>query len=124
MKHLSNFKLFLENTNSGKTVNGSSKSPSEDSNNNIDSLLDDAEEKKQTILLQKDTIEKTLLKDIKKLEPDNQKEVKTQVDNYKSDVEEFDKTINNIKGLNDKLKKQDKPKIQNNMQKAREKAKL
>lgn len=124
MKHLSNFKLFLENTNSGKTVNGSLKSPSEDSNNNIDSLLDDAEEKKQTILLQKDTIEKTLLKDIKKLEPDNQKEVKTQVDNYKSDVEEFDKTINNIKGLNDKLKKQDKPKIQNNMQKAREKAKL
>ena len=66
-------------------------------------------------------IEKGLLNNINNLEPQNQKDVKTQVNDYKNQVVEFDKTVKQIGQLNKTLKKSATPtNTQPHMQKARQ----
>jgi len=75
----------------------------------VDGILQQTEEQKAKILARKDLIEKGLLKNIQTLEPENQQDVKTQVNDYKDQVKEFDKTVTQIGKLNQTLKKSDKP---------------
>ena len=124
MKHIRNFELFLEdivNPNSPQGyLNSLSKKPVLKSNTNqknkpqtpteeVDGILQNTEEQKQKILLRKDTIEKGLLNNIREMEPQNQKDVKTQVNDYKNQVTEFDKTVKQIGVLNKTLKKSNIP---------------
>lgn len=120
MKHISNFELFLEeivnpNTPQGylssiakKPVlkpNNQKTPPPQTPTEEVDGILQNTEEQKQKILLRKDAIEKGLLNNINQLEPQNQKDVKTQVADYKTQVTEFDKTVKQIGKLNQTLRK-------------------
>jgi len=139
MKHLNNFELFLEdinpntpqgylNTIAKKPI---AKKPIQQNQKNVepqtpaeevDGILQNTEDQKQKILLRKDTIEKGLLNNIREMEPQNQKDVKTQVDDYKTQVTEFDKTVKQIGKLNQTLKKSNAPNnSQPNIQNARQK---
>jgi len=132
MKHLSNFELFLEENNpntpqgylnsvSGKppvnstikpnpnTTQNQKQQPPQTPTEEVDGILQNTEEQKQKILLRKDAIEKGLLNNINQLEPQNQKDVKTQVADYKKQVTEFDKTVQQIGKLNQTLKKSNIP---------------
>lgn len=130
MKHLNNYKLFLEmnnpNTSQGylsslskgtkkpKLINkptnqqnqqNQQQTPTEE----VDNILQQTEDQKQQIVARKDLIEKGLLNNIQTLEPENQKDVKTQVNDYRNQVKEFDKTVKQIGSLNQSLKKSEKP---------------
>lgn len=124
MKHLSNFELFLEDINPNTPqgyLNSITKKPILKPNTNqktpppqtpteeVDGILQNTEEQKQKILLRKDAIEKGLLNNINQLEPQNQKDVKTQVADYKKQVTEFDKTVQQIGKLNQTLRKSNIP---------------
>ena len=71
----------------------------------VDDLLRDTEKQKQNIIAKKDAIEKGLLNNIRDMEPDNQKEVQTQIQDYDKQVNEFDKTVKQIDKLNQILQK-------------------
>lgn len=125
MKHISTYELFLEDINNPNTpqgyLNSLSKKPKLKPNTNqnqkpnqnnsqkptdeVDVILQDTEVQKQQIIAKKDMIEKGLLNNIKDLEPENQKDVKIQVNDYKNQVVEFDKTVKQIGQLNKTLKK-------------------
>jgi formate dehydrogenase maturation protein FdhE len=124
MKYLRNYKLFLEDNNPNTPqgyLNSLAKKPKLKSNviqtqpqlqqqqntDEIDTILQNTEDQKQKIVARKDAIEKGLLKNVTELEPQNQVDVKTQVDDYKKQVDEFDKTVGQI----DKLKKTIKPPV-------------
>lgn len=138
MKHIYNYELFLEETQtsnqtnqySNQNTNQTSNKPKPKPNQKqspADELLSRAEDEKNKIVAKKDIIEKGLLKNIKNLEPDNQKDVKTSVREFGDQVKEFDKTVNQIKTLDKTLKKSesDKPeKFKPHMAKAREQNKL
>ena len=140
MKYLNDYKLFLEmnnpNTPQGylNSLSKGSKKPNlinKPTNNQqnqkqqtpteeVDDILQNTEEQKQKILLRKYAIEKGLLNNINQLEPQNQKDVKTQVNDYKDQVKEFDKTVKQIGNLNQSLKKSEKPgRFSSQIQKAR-----
>lgn len=85
------FELFLEEINS-KDID------------DMDNILKNSEEQRKKIISKKDMIEKGLLNNIRELEPDNQKDVKVQVNDYKDQIKEFDKTVKQIGQLNKKLK--------------------
>ena len=140
MKHISNFELFLEENNPNTPqgyVNSLSKKPAlkpvlKPNQNNqkpnqkkptdeVDTILQDTEAQKQQIIAKKDMIEKGLLNNIQQLEPQNQKDVQTQVNDYKNQVKEFDKTVQQIGKLNQTLKKSNvKPNKQQSIQTARQ----
>ena len=123
MKHIYNYEVFLEDNNNPNTPQGyinslSNKSkikPVQNNNNqkpnnqkptdDVDNILQNTEQQKQNIVAKKDVIEKGLLQNIQDLEPENQKQVKTQVQDYKTQVQEFDKTVQQIDKLNQTLKK-------------------
>ena len=121
MKHINNYEIFLEDNNNPNTPQGYINSLSNKAkiksvqNNNqpnnhkptddVDNILQNTEQQKQNIVAKKDVIEKGLLQNIQDLEPENQKEVKTQVQDYKTQVQEFDKTVQQIDKLNQTLKK-------------------
>lgn len=123
MKHINNYEVFLENMMNPNTpqgyLNSLSKKPKLKPNQNqntqqnqqqtpteeMDNILQNTEQQKQTIIARKDAIEKGLLNNITQLEPQNQKDVKTQVNDYKNQVSEFDKTVKQIDQLNKTLKK-------------------
>ena len=75
----------------------------------VDNILTQTEEQKQRIIAQKDAIEKGLLNNIRQLEPENQEDVKTQVNDYRNQVKEFDKTVQQIGKLNQTLRKSNIP---------------
>ena len=89
----------------------------------VDDILLNTEEQKNKIIARKDAIEKGLLNNINQLEPQNQKDVQTQVNDYKKQVVEFDKTVKQIGNLNQTLKKSNIPNTNNqsNIQNARTK---
>lgn len=121
MKRINNYEKFLEDMNNPNTPQGYLNSlkqkpklkPNQQKNQNqnqkptdeVDGILQNTEEQKQKILLRKDTIEKGLLNNIRELEPENQVDVKNQVEDYKKQVTEFDKTVKQIGKLNKTLKK-------------------
>jgi hypothetical protein len=119
MKHLINYELFLEDMNNPNTPQGYLKSLSskpklktnqiKKPTDEVDTILQNTEVQKQQIIAKKDAIEKGLLNNIKNLEPQNQKDVKTQVREYGEQVKEFDRTVKQINKLNQTLKKSDKP---------------
>jgi len=139
MKHIRNYDIFLEsgmsnpNTPQGyiNSLSNKSKTKPVQNNNNqstnnhkptdeVDNILQDTEQQKQNIVAKKDVIEKGLLQNIQDLEPENQKEVKTQVQDYKNQVQEFDKTVQQIDKLNKTLKNSNVNSNSNqNMKKAR-----
>ena len=139
MIHINNYEIFLENgMNNPNTTQGyinslSNKTklkPVQNNNNHqinnnkptdgVDNILIDTEQQKQNIVAKKDVIEKGLLQNIQDLEPENQKEVKTQVQDYKNQVQEFDKTVQQIDKLNQTLKKSNINSVSNpNMKKVR-----
>ena len=91
----------------------------------VDAILQQTEEQKAKIIARKDAIEKGLLNNIQTLEPENQEDVKTQVNDYEDQVEEFDKTVTQIVKLNKTLAKSEKPgRFYSQMQKARGQIKL
>lgn len=133
MKHLNNFEVFLEDMNNPNTpqgyLNSLSKKPKLKPNQQqkqtpteeVDGILQNTEEQKQKIIARKDAIEKGLLNNIKDMEPENQVDVKTQVEDYKKQVGEFDKTVKQIGQLNKTLKKSNVPiRPQSNIKRARE----
>ena len=148
MKHLNNYEVFLEDMNNPNTpqgyLNSLSKKPklktqpqqnkqngqnqqSQQNQNQqkptdeVDQILFDTEQQKQTILARKDAIEKGLLNNINQLEPQNQQDVKTQVNDYRNQVAEFDKTVTQIGKLNKTLKKSNvQPNSQQSMIKSRQ----
>ena len=146
MKHINSYELFLEDINNPNTPQGYLNSlsnkpklkPNTNQNTNqntqkpnpnnpqkptdeVDVILQDTEAQKQQIIAKKDMIEKGLLNNINNLEPQNQKDVKTQVNDYKNQVVEFDKTVKQIGQLNKTLKKSATPtNTQPHMQKARQ----
>ena len=138
MKHINTYKLFLEennpNTSQGylsalskkpKLKPNQQKNQQQSPTDEVDSILQNTEDQKQKIIIKKDTIEKGLLNNIKDMEPENQKDVKTQVNDYKIQVKEFDKTVQQIGKLNKTLDKSNKPsRNQPIMQKAREQNKI
>jgi hypothetical protein len=118
MKRIKSFEIFLEEMTNPNTpqgyLNSLSKKPKLKPNQNgqkpkptdeVDDILINTEEQKQRIVAKKDTIEKGLLNNIKDLEPENQKDVQTQVKDYKNQVTEFDKTVKQINQLSKTLKK-------------------
>jgi len=133
MKHISNFEFFLEDMNNPNTpqgyvnslsnkpklkpkINNNQQKPTED----VDLILQDTEKQKQNIVAKKDVIEKGLLQNIQDLNPENQKDVKTQVDDYRNQVKEFDKTVTQIDKLNKTLKKSNtNNRFKSNIQNAR-----
>ena len=140
MKHINNYEFFLEELNNPNTPQGYlsslSKKPKLKPNqqkqqqqqqptDEVDTILQNTEDQKQQIVAKKDVIEKGLLQNIQQLEPDNQKDVQTQVKDYKTQVTEFDKTVKQIDQLNKTLKKSnvrntsrpqmDKARSQNNL---------
>ena len=139
MKHINTYKLFLEennpNTPQGYVASLSKKpalkKPIQNNNqqktptDEVDTILQNTEEQKQKIVLQKDTIEKGLLNNIKNMEPENQNDVKQQVKDYGDQVKEFDKTVKQIGTLNKTLAKSNKPTNNTSlMKKAREQNKF
>lgn len=133
MKHINTYKLFLENNPNTPQgyLSSLSKKPKLNPNqqkkptDEVDDILLNTEEQKQKIIAKKDIIEKGLLKDIKELEPENQKDVQTQVNDYRDQVKEFDKTVQQIGKLHKTLDKSNTPiSAQPNMKKAREQNKL
>jgi hypothetical protein len=132
MKYINTYKLFLENNPNTPQgyLSALSKKPKLKPNQNnsqqkptdeVDDILQSTEEQKQKIIAKKDIIEKGLLNDIKSLEPENQKDVQTQVNDYKNQVKEFDKTVTQISKLHKTLDKSNKPLgAKSNMKKARE----
>jgi hypothetical protein len=128
MKYLKNYTLFQEESNPN-TPEGYLKSLSQkpklnknkkDDSDDVDSILQNAEEQKQKIVAKKDVIEKGLLNNIRDLEPENQKDVKTQVNDYRNQVKEFDKTVTQIDSLNKTLKKSNTAnRFKSNIQNAR-----
>jgi hypothetical protein len=153
MKHIRNYELFLEDMTNPNTpqgyLNSLSKKPKlkpqqnqqqnkqQNQNRNqqqnqqqsatdeIDNILVNTEDQKQQIVARKDAIEKGLLNNIQNMEPENQKDVKTQVNDYKTQVTEFDKTVKQIGQLNKTLKKSNIPNKQpSQMMKSREQNKL
>lgn len=136
MKYLKKYKLFTEEMNPNTPqgyLNSLSKKPKTNISINkkndekkptdeVDDILVDTEQKKDDIIIKKDTIEKGLLNNIRQLEPENQKEVKQQVDDYKKQVVEFDRTVKQIGKLNKTLKNANVPdNSKSQMKKAREK---
>ena len=142
MKYLNSYELFLEELNPNTPqgyLNSLAKKPTitqqkpnqqnqqnqqktdqQTPTDEVDGILQNTEEQKQKIIARKDAIEKGLLKNIQQLEPDNQKDVKAQVNDYKNQVQEFDKTVKQIGKLNQTLKKSNVPiKSNPNMQNAR-----
>lgn len=134
MKHINNYEVFLEDMANPNTpqgyLNSLSKKPKLKPQQNqqqqqqqqqqqnqqqqtpteeMDGILQNTEQQKQTIIARKDAIEKGLLNNISQLEPQNQKDVKTQVNDYKNQVAEFDKTVKQIGQLNKTLKKSNVP---------------
>jgi len=118
MKYIKEFNLFLEEINPN-TPQGyldslsKNKKPQKPQLNQkptdeVDTILQNTEDQKQKIIARKDAIEKGLLNNISELEPENQKEVKTQVQDYRNQVQEFDKTVKQIDKLNQTLKKSNK----------------
>lgn len=128
MKRINNYEQFLEqiinpntpqgylsalskkpklttNTNNTNNKNQQQQKPTDE----VDQILQDTEQQKQTILARKDAIEKGLLNNITQLEPENQKDVKTQVNDYRTQVTEFDKTVKQIGKLNQTLQKSNRP---------------
>ena len=123
MKHINNYELFLEDINNPNTPQGylnslskkpklkpqvNTNQPQQKPNQNqsqqtpteeVDTILLDTEEQKQKIIARKDAIEKGLLNNISQLEPENQKDVKVQVNDYRTQVKEFDKTVKQIPHL-------------------------
>jgi vacuolar-type H+-ATPase subunit I/STV1 len=70
----------------------------------VDSVLQDTEKQKAKIIATKDVIEKELLNtDV--LEPDNKNTAKAIVNDYKTQITEFDKTVNQIDKLKTTLSK-------------------
>jgi len=142
MKHLNSFELFLEDMNPNTPqgyVNSLSKKPAikpaikpnqkpnttQKPTDEVDTILQNTEEQKQQIIAKKDMIEKGLLSNIQELEPENQKNVQTQVNDYKNQVKEFDKTVQQIGKLNQTLKKSNiKPTSQPTIQNARQQNKF
>jgi len=136
MKYLNNYKLFLEELNPNTPqgyLNSLSKKPKLKPNqqqksnqqtptDEVDAILQNTEEQKQKIVARKDAIEKGLLNNIRDLEPENQKDVQTQVKDYGNQVQEFDKTVKQIDKLDQTLKKSNKlikPKSSTTIQSAR-----
>ena len=120
MKHIYNYELFLEDINNPNTpqgyLNSLSKKPKlkpqqkqqpQTPTEEVDAILQDTEEQKAKIIARKDAIEKGLLNNINQLEPENQRDVKVQVNDYRNQVKEFDKTVKQIGNLNKTLKKSD-----------------
>lgn len=136
MKYIKRFDLFEEvnpNTPQGylkslsKKPNLSSdqKNKQQKPTDNVDSILQDAEKQKQNIIAKKDAIEKGLLNNIRDMEPDNQKDVQSQIKDYEKQVKEFDKTVKQVDKLNQTLKQSDKPiKQGDTIKKAKEQNKL
>jgi len=135
MRYINDYKLFLEEMNNPNTpqgyLNSLSKKPKLKLNkpqtkiqtptDEVDNILVNTEDQKNKIVARKDMIEKGLLQNIQQLEPENQVDVKQQVDDYKNQVEEFDKTVNQISQLNKTLKKSNiRNRPNSSMQKARE----
>jgi vacuolar-type H+-ATPase subunit I/STV1 len=138
MKKIKTFKLFLEENNpntpqgylnslrtskpkTNANLNNNQKQQKSDTDN-VDDLLRNTEEGKEKIIAKKDAIEKGLLNNINDLEPENQEEVKKQVNDYRSQVKEFDKTVQQIDNLNKTLKKSksELPKDSQQMRRARQ----
>lgn len=143
MKHLKKFNLFTEDNNPNSpqgymnslsnkpklkpntTQNQNQKSDEQTPTDEVDDILVDTEQKKDDIIIKKDTIEKGLLNNIRQLEPENQKEVKQQVDDYKKQVVEFDRTVTQIGKLNKTLKDSNVPdRSQSQMKNARVKNRI
>jgi len=150
MKHINNYEMFLEDINNPNTpqgyLNSLSKKPklkpqqnqNQQSQNqqrnqsnqqtptdDMDNILINTEDQKQQIVAKKDAIEKGLLNNIQNMEPENQKDVKTQVNDYKDQVVEFDKTVKQIGQLNKTLKKSNIPnKPQSQISRSREQNKF
>ncbi len=126
MKHVKNYKLFLEEntqtylknvSNKAKPKPGQSQTPTDE----VDTILQSTEDQKGKIIAKKDAIEKGLLKNIKELEPENQEDVKTSVKEFGDQVKEFDKTVKQIKNLDKTLKTVKPPQpYKSQMTKARE----
>lgn len=122
MRKINNFQKFLEEMNNPNTPQGyinslsnkpklktqQNKNQQQKPTDEVDDILRNTEEQKQKIVAQKDMIEKGLLNNIRNMEPENQKDVKTQVKEYGDQVKEFDKTVNQIGQLNKKLKDSNK----------------
>ena len=132
MKRINNYEKFLEDMNNPNTQQGylnslkqkpklkTNQQKNQKPTDEVDNILQNTEEQKQKILLRKDTIEKGLLNNIRELEPENQVDVKNQVEDYKKQVTEFDKTVKQIGKLNKTLKKSNIPdRTQSQMQKSR-----
>jgi septal ring factor EnvC (AmiA/AmiB activator) len=118
MKYLNNYKLFVEENNPNTPqgyLDSLSKKPKLKPNiqqqkptDEVDSILQSTEEQRQKVIAQKDAIEKGLLNNIQNMEPENQKDIKIQVKEYGDQVEEFDKTVNQINNLEKQLTKSNK----------------
>lgn len=136
MKYIKSFDLFEDlnpNTPQGylksltkkPNLSYNNKNKEQKPTDDVDSLLQDTENQKQNIIAKKDAIEKGLLSNIRDMEPDNQKEVQTQIKDYDKQVKEFDKTVKQVDKLNQTLKQSDRPIKQNDaIKKAREQNKL
>jgi len=131
MKHLNNYKLFVEENNPNTPqgyLDSLSKKPKlkpilqqNKPTDEVDNILQNTEEQRQKIIAQKDAIEKGLLNNIQNMEPENQVDVKKQVKEYGEQVDEFDKTVKQIDNLEKTLSKSIiSTKPTTNMKKARE----
>ena len=114
LNSLSKKPILKPNTNQNQNTNQRTQQKPNPNNpqkptDEVDVILQDTEAQKQQIIAKKDMIEKGLLNNIKDLEPENQKDVKTQVNDYKNQVVEFDKTVKQIGQLNKTLKKSATP---------------
>ena len=139
MNYINNYQKFLEQlinpnspqgyvnslTNRPKLNQQNQKNQQQKPTDEVDAILQNTEEQKQKIIARKDAIEKGLLNNIRGLEPENQKDVETQVKDYKTQVTEFDKTVAQIGKLNQTLKKSNRtPVSQPSMMKSREQNKI
>lgn len=123
MKNINSYDKFLEDMNNPNTpqgyLNSLSKKPKLKPKQNqqqektptdeVDDILVNTEEQRQSIVAKKDAIEKGMLNNIRDLEPENQKEVTSQVRDYRDQVTEFDRTVKQIDKLNTTLKKSNRP---------------
>jgi len=110
MKYIKN---YYESTNPNTPdgyLNSLSKKPKLKQNQNqkptdeVDSVLRDTEKQKDKIVNTKDVIEKELL-NTNILEPENKDNAKKLVNDYKTQITEFDKTVNQIDKLKNTLSK-------------------
>ncbi len=113
MKHIKEYTIFLEEANPN-TPNGYLNSLSKKPILNkkiikptevVDNVLLKTKEQEDTIIKQKDVIEKGLLNNVRDLNPENQKEVKKQVKDYGDQLKQFKKTTAEIDILSKTLKK-------------------